>query len=504
MSPSIPTGASLGRSFDGDADVVVIGSGAGGAVAAHALAEAGARVVCLEEGPHVTRERFSGRQIEAMRSLYKLHGLTAAVGAPTIPIPTGSSIGGTTTINAGTSLRTPDPLVERWRRDFGHEATPEEMHEHFDAIERVMPIAEVPPRLLGKNSEAVKLGAERLGWAAGPMPRNAPTCHGCCRCVLGCPEDAKLSMNISFVPAGIAKGARFFSRMRVRRIEHRGGRATAVSGLLLDDDGRRAGRFRVRCRAVVVACGAIYTPILLSESGLDRGSRHVGRHLRLHPAARAVGVFDRPIRGWKGVLQGYRVDEFAHEGVKLEGVFVPPGLLAAALPFFGKKNFDVVSSYENMAVFGTMAQDDSPGRVLGSVLGFPRIRYELTQRDADRVKKGIWAIGRIFFAAGARAVYTGIFGFERFGGVDELDRLLDVRVRPSALEVLSMHPHGTVRMAESARLGAADPSGLLFGSPNVWVADGSLFPSALGVNPQLSIMGYARRTALRVARALRS
>jgi len=376
------------------------------------------------------------------------------------------------------------------------------MHRHFDALERVMPIARVPPHLLGRNSELAKLGAERLGWKGEVLTRNAPSCHGCCRCVLGCPEDAKLSMNISFVPAGIRAGARYFSRMRVRRIEHRSGRATAVTGRLLDDAGRRAGEFHIRCRAVVVAAGAVYTPILLMKSALDRGSRHVGKNLRLHPAARAIALFDRPVRGWKGVLQGYKVDEFAHEGVKLEGVFVPPGLLAPALPFFGKENFDIVSHYENMAIFGAMAQDESPGRVQGSVLGFPRMSYELLQRDADRIVKGVWAIGRMFFAAGARAVYSGIFGHERFDGVDALDRLLERPIAPSHLEVLSMHPHGTARMAKTAKLGAVDLEGRLFGTPNVYVADACVFPTAIGVNPQLTIMGYARRTALEIARSL--
>ncbi len=502
MKLAIPTGASLGKRFEHETDVVVIGSGAGGAVATHALAEAGVRVVCLEEGAHVTREEFSGRQIEALRSLYRFDGLTAALGAPTIPIPMGCSIGGTTTINAGTSLRPPDDVMRRWRDEHGHDASPDEMHRHFDALERVMPVARVPPHLLGGNSELAKLGAERLGWTGEILPRNAPTCHGCCRCVLGCPEDAKLSMNISFVPAGIAAGARYFSRMRVRRIEHRGGRATAVTGRLLDDAGRRAGDFRIRCRAVVVAAGAVYTPILLQKSALDRGSRNVGRHLRLHPSARAVALFDRPVRGWKGVLQGYKVDEFAREGIKLEGLFVPPGLLAPALPFFGKRNFDIVSRYENMAIFGALAQDDSSGSVHGSVLGFPRMRYTLEQRDADRIVKGVWAIGRMFFAAGARAVYSGIFEHERFASVDELDRLLDRPLPPSHLEVLSMHPHGTARMAATPKLGAVDLQGRVFGTSNVYVADACVFPTAIGVNPQITIMGFARRTAQGVARGL--
>jgi choline dehydrogenase-like flavoprotein len=503
MKLDIPSGATFGRRFEMSTDVVVIGSGAGGAVATHALAEAGLQVACIEEGPHVTREQFSGRQLEAMRQMYRLNGMTAAFGVPSIPVPMGSNIGGTTTINAGTSIRTPPELFARWQRECGHRATPEEMAEHFDAIERVMPVAPVPEHLLGGNSSIVKLGTARLGWSAGPIPRNAPSCHGCCRCVLGCPEDAKLSMNISFVPAGLRAGARYFSRLRAERIEHRRGRAHAVAGELVSDDGKRAlGRFRIGCRAVVVAAGAVYTPILLKKNGLDRGSKHVGRHLRLHPAARAVGLFDHAVRGYKGVLQGYYVDEFAREGVKLEGVFVPPGLLAPALPFFGAENFHVISEYDNMAIFGTMAQDESPGSVDGDFMGVPRMRYSLSQRDADRVVKGVWAIGRIFFEAGAREVYSGIYRHERFGSIDELDRLLEQRVPPSWLEVLSMHPHGTVPMASSPARGALDLEGRPWDTDNVFVADGSIFPTALGVNPQLSIMAYARRIALGVARRL--
>ncbi len=500
MSLPIPDGSSLGPRFAESTDVVVIGSGAGGAVAAHALAEAGMRVLCLEEGPHVTREQFSGRQLDATRQLYRLDGMTLALGTPAVVIPMGCSIGGTTTINAGTSFRTPDERLARWRADFGHTTTGDELAAHFEAVEKVMPVAPVPDRLLGENSGVVKAGAAKLGWSAAPIPRNAPTCCGCCRCVLGCPEDAKLSMNISFVPAGIRAGARYFSRMRVRRILHRGGRASGVEGDLIGPGGReRAGRFRVDARMVIVAAGAIYTPILLQRSGLHRGSRHAGRHLRLHPATRAIGVFDRPIRGWKGVLQGFYVDEFAKEGVKIEGVFVPPGLLASALPFFGVENFEIMRHYEHLAVFGTMAQDDSPGSVEGELFGVPRIRYQLTQRDADRIVKGVWAIGRIYFEAGARAVYAGIHGFERFRSVDELNRLLDRPVPPSHLEVLSMHPHGTVPMGASPALGAVDLDGRVHGTENVYVADGSIFPTTLGVNPQLSIMAYARKTAMGIA-----
>lgn len=503
MNLSILSGSQLGASFEASADVVIVGSGAGGAVAAHRLAEQGLRVICLEEGPHVTRERFSGRQLEATRQLYRLDGMTVALGQPSVVIPLGCSIGGTTTINAGTSFRTPDTLLERWKNEFGHTVTPEHLAAHFDALERIMPVSRVPDHLLGGNSEVVKQGAKKLGWSAGPIPRNAPHCHGCCRCVLGCPEDAKLSMNISFVPAGIAAGVQYFARMRVRRIVHRGGQATGVSGDLLAEDGKRAqGTFFVAAKAVVVAGGAIFTPILLRKSGLHRGSKHIGTHLRLHPATRAVGVFDQPVRGWKGVLQGYFVDEFEREGVKLEGVFVPPGLLAAALPFFGAQNAAIMKDYANLAIFGTMAQDDSPGGVYGETLGVPRMMYRLSQADADRIVKGVWAIGRIFFAAGAKAVYAGIFRHERFSSPEELDQLLRYPIKPSHLEVLSMHPHGTVPMAATRNLGGVDLDGRVWGTRNVYVADGSVFPTSLGVNPQLSIMAYARHTADQLARTL--
>lgn len=502
MKPTIVSGAELGPRFETEADVVVIGSGAGGAVAVHALAAAGLKVICLEEGPHVTSDQFSGRQVEATRQLYRLDGMTTAVGIPSVVMPMGRSIGGTTTINAGTSFRTPEELMHGWTSRYGHDAKPVEMAEHWDAIEKIMPVGKVPPHLLGGNSEAVAKGCQALGWSGGPIPRNAPTCHGCCRCVLGCPEDAKLSMNISFVPAGISAGATYLSQMRVHRIVHQGGVASAVEGdLLADAGGRVGGKFSIRAKTVVVAAGAIYTPILLRRSGLHRGSRHVGRHLRLHPATRAVGVFDHAIEGWKGVLQGYYVDEFAKEGVKMEGVFVPPGLLAAALPYFGAQNFEIMRHYANLAIFGTMAQDDSPGGVDGEIFGMPRMRYMLTQADADKIVKGVWAIGRIYFAAGARQVYAGIYRNAVFNNVDELDKLLKAKIPPSYLEALSMHPHGTTPMAVEAKLGAVDLQGKVFGTRNVYVADGSIFPEALGVNPQLSIMGYARRIAMGIAAA---
>lgn len=500
MKLSIPVGESLGPHYRDAADVVVVGSGAGGAVAAHALAESGLKVLCLEEGPYVTREDFSGRQIDAAHRMYRLDGTMVALGTPAVVVAAGATIGGTTTINAGTSFRTPDERILEWKGRFGHTSNPQDLAPHFDALERVMPVAPVPDSLLGENSGVVKLGARRLGWSAGPIPRNAPNCRGCCRCVLGCPEDAKLSMNLSFVPAGIRAGARYLSRMRVRRILHRGGKATGVEGDLLSADGsRRTGSFEIEARSVVAAGGAIYTPILLKRSRLHRGSRHVGRHLRLHPATRAVGVFDRPIRGWKGVLQGYHVDEFAREGVKIEGVFVPPGLLAPALPFFGAENYEIMKNYENLAIFGTMAVDDSPGGVDGEIWGLPRIRYQLTQADADKMLKGIWAIGRIFFEAGARTVYAGVYRHERFRNVEELDRLLSDPIPPAFMEALSMHPHGSVPMASTANLGGVDLDGKVFGTENVYVADGSIFPTTLGVNPQLSIMAYARKIALGVA-----
>jgi choline dehydrogenase-like flavoprotein len=499
MSIRIESGAALaekGSLFQTSVDVVVVGSGAGGAVATYELAKAGLKVLCIEEGPHVTKEQFSGRQLDAMRQLYRLDGMTAAAGIPAVVIPMGSSIGGTTTINAGTSFRTPDSKLEEWRVRYGHMATAREMADHFDAIQTIMPVATVPDHLLGNNSGVIKEGAAKLGWRGGPIPRNAPTCHGCCRCVLGCTEDAKLSMNISFVPAGIREGATYLSRMRAVKISQTRGRETGVMGEMMSEDGRRrVGKFDIRAKAVVVAAGAVYTPILLRRSGLHRGSAHTGRHLRLHPSTRAVGIFDKPIQGWKGVLQGYYVDHFAAEGVKMEGLFVPPGLLAAALPFFGPENFEIMRHYENMAIFGTMAEDDSPGGVYGDVLGIPQMSYRLTQKDADKIIKGVWAIGRMYFEAGARTVYAGIHQHEKFSSVDELDGLLRHRIPPSSLETLSMHPHGTVPMASDARLGAVDLDGRPFGTENLYVADGSIFPSTLGVNPQFSIMAYARRTA---------
>jgi choline dehydrogenase-like flavoprotein len=496
--------------LDGDdrvelqADVCVIGTGAGGAVAAAELAEAGLDVVALEEGAHHRLADFGGPPLQMMRRLYRDDGLTATVGAPSIVVPVGRCIGGTTVINAGTCFRTPDAVLHAWRAEAGAAALgPDAMRPYFDAVESFLGVAPVPDDLLGPNGATVARGVRALGWSGGPIRRNAPGCRGRGLCIFGCPENAKQSMNISYVPRAAAAGARFVARCRAERVRLDHGEVREVLGRIVDPHGRARGWVRVACRAAAVACGTLFTPLLLRRSDVADRSGQVGRNLRLHPATRIVGLFPERIESWRGVLQGFYVDQFHDDGIMLETVSVHPGVLAAALPGFGRAAQEVMTRFAHMAVLGVMVHDDSRGQVRGAPGGLLLATYRLGRDDISRLQRGVAAGARIMFAAGAQEVLTGIFGHETLRGEPDVRALEEsTRVRARDLELMSLHPMGTARLGADPDAAVVDEDLAVHGAEGLCVMDASVFPTSLGVNPQISIMALTTRAARRLAERL--
>lgn len=220
-----------------DADVCVIGAGAGGAVAAAELAEGGARVVVLEQGPHHDPEAFTARPPEMLARLYRDGCQTATVGAPPILLPLGRGVGGTTLVNSGTCFRTPAHVLERWAREFGLELDEATLRPCFERVEQALSIAEVTAELAGANAAVARRGAERLGWSHGYLRRNARGCVGSGVCVFGCPTSAKQHTGITYIPRAIAAGARIVTGADVRQIVLEGGHARGVCARLADGRG---------------------------------------------------------------------------------------------------------------------------------------------------------------------------------------------------------------------------------------------------------------------------
>lgn len=493
-----------GKDLELEAEVVVIGSGAGGAATAAALAERGLDVVVLEEGGHYERKDFSTEPVEMMRLLYRDFGLTTVLGvpgSPSFPLPMGRCVGGSTTINSGTCFRAPPRVIERWRHELGlTSVSADALAPFFERVEHDIHV-EVPPlETIGKNGILMHRGAEALGLRSGVIPRNAKGCRGSGVCCFGCPTDGKQSTLVSYVPRAIAAGARLYADVRVERVVAERERARGVEGTALDrETGLPKAKVTVRAPVVVVACGTALTPVLLQRSKIGSSSGQLGRGLHVHPATKIMAMFDEEVRCWEGVPQSYYVNEWHDEGILLEGIALPPALGAMSLPFVGREHAYLMERYDHIASWGVMVSDTSHGRVRPAFRGFPIITYQLTQPDARRVIVGLAHCAEIAFAAGAEAVYTSVHGIPTLRGREDIDRLLRATIKAEDIELIAFHPLGTARMGATASDGVVDPWLETHDVDGLFVIDGSVFPTSLEVNPQLTIMAFALRTAEHIA-----
>ncbi len=331
-----------GRDHEGDldldADVVVIGSGAGGAVIATELALAGQRVVVVEEGPHVDHVAHGAmRPSESLRNVWRTSGLGVAIGlgdSPSINVMMGRCIGGSSMLTGGVCFRIPEHVLRAWRNERGlHAFSSESLAPTYESVERAMHVEEVPIALRSRGVDLFAHGARSLGYALTSMRRNTRGCDGRARCNFGCPHGAKLSVDQSYLPRAIDRGAMIWSDCLVERIVMEGDRATGVVGRLLDANRKARGHFRVHARRVVVAAGSVHTPIVLRRAGVN--SKHLGRHMTLHPAYRVAARFDETIDAHRGALQSAYSDHFEDEKITLTAMFVPRGVLGAMMPGAG-------------------------------------------------------------------------------------------------------------------------------------------------------------------------
>jgi len=467
---------------DEQCDVVVVGSGAGGATAARLLAEAGLDVIVLEAGALHDASTYTTDPLDALARMYRDGGLTVLEGRPAIPLPLGRCVGGTTVINSGTCVRTPPDVLERWRAEHGIAWAPS-LEEEFDSIEADLSVTPLAAAAAGANAAPCRRGAEALGIANRAVRRNAGEVIRCGTCPTGCAIDAKQAMHVSELPRAVAAGARIRAGVSVTRIRMRGGRAAGVDARVAGGSGD-TGSYSVHARAVILAGGAIGTPELLLRHGLNGA---VGRNLHVQPACWVGARFDEEIRGWDGVMQSWHVDEWRSRGVFLEATFTPLPFGAHWLPGVGREFGDRLADIGKLAVIGVHLCDESSGRVRLRG-GAARLGYRLTGADAEKLGFGIARAADILFAAGAREVYPQVAGFTSIGPGDQAR--LESGVRPAHLRLEAFHPMGTAAIGT-----VTDSAGQLRELPGAYVADGSLLPTALGVNPMITIIAMARRIA---------
>jgi choline dehydrogenase-like flavoprotein len=461
-----------------ETDFCVVGAGGGGAVVAAELAEAGARVVLLEQGSGHDPDGFTARPPEMLAKLYRDAGQTSTIGSPPILLPLGKGVGGTTLVNSGTCFRTPAHVLARWANEFGLELEESTMGACFERVERSLSVSEVTPELAGANAAVARRGAQRLGWSHGFLRRNARGCVGSGVCVFGCPTSAKQHTGITYVPRALRAGAELLTNADVRELLVERSRVRGVVAQLA-----RHERLEVRARETILACGAIHTPLLLARSRVPNASGQLGHNLSLHPATAAFALMDEEVNMARGVPQSFYVDEFAAEGIMFETVAGPPAYAAMALPLSGGEHDRAMAQYPRLAQLGLMVSDSSRGSV-HAIGRRAVIRYSLDAADLDRVRRGLERIERLLRAAGAREVYLPL-----------PPAVAPAAARARDLRLMAFHPLGTARADARASHGVVDGELAVHGLHGLHLADGSVVPSSLGVNPQITIMALATRLA---------
>jgi long-chain-alcohol oxidase len=484
-------------------DVCVIGSGAGGGVAAAVLAQAGLDVVVLEAGAHYEDHDFVFSELDAYRRLYvAAAALTTTDGG--VGLLAGSCVGGTTTINYTTCFRTPDEVRTEWGEPF----TSRDFDTSLDAVCERLGVNKAEGRP-SKRDEVMGRGLDRLGWHVEAMPRNTRGCEQgtvCGRCGFGCPLGAKQSTLVTWLVDAQTAGARILASTQAQRVEIVNGAVRAVHAQTSDGD-----TVVVRARAVVVCGGALHTPVLLRASGLT--NENVGRHLHLHPTTGVSGVFDEEILPWEGTMQALYSDQHrdldgAGYGLKYETAPVHAGVLVAFAPWESAgEHAELIAELPQLTGIGLLLRDRSEGEVRTGRAGGPRVRYRLNPGDIGHVRIGLDGAAQILEAAGARRIFSSHarpVSYEP-GKTPREQFLRDadaVGYGPGRCTFYAFHPMGSARLGSSPATSATQPDGETWEARGLYVMDGSSFPSASGVNPMITIEALAHLNATRLAAKL--
>ena len=482
-----------------EAEVVVVGTGAGGAVVGTELAEAGRDVLFVEEGGYHPTSSFNPYLTESIPRLYRDAGGTIILGRPPIPYAEGRCVGGSTVVNGGMTWRPPEAVLAEWERitkqpDLG----PKGMGALFDHVEARIHAKLQHPSTIGRDSLLLREGAERLGWRYDENRRAQDRCVGSNQCITGCPTGAKQSTLVSYMPHALERGARCLTEVRVHSLWIEGGRCVGVLGKAVNPLTRDEDiDIRVRAKAVVVACGAVQTPFLLLGHRLGRRSGQLGRNFLCHPNTKVVAIYPDDVHAWKGVSQAGQIREFRDEGILMAENAVPPGTAAAQVPFLGQEAIDLMRRYNAMAMTGVLVEDSHAGSV-SRRFGAPMARYTITKYDHARFLRGVRYLATLHFEMGAEKVILPFSNFHVAESVDDLGRIERTQRSRSTIELFTVHMMGTCRMGSRPDYSVVNLDGELWDLPGCYVADASLFPTAVGVNPQVTIMALATRVARRL------
>jgi choline dehydrogenase-like flavoprotein len=496
-------------------DVVIVGSGAGGGVTAEILAEAGLAIALVEEGPLASSSEFRMREREAYPRLYQ-----ESAGRQTrdkaITILQGRCVGGSTTVNWTSSIRTPASTLRQWREVHGlADMTEAALAPWFARMEERLAIAPWPVAP-NENNDVLRRGCEKLGIPTTAIPRNVKGCWNLGYCGMGCPTNAKQSMLVTTIPAALDRGATLLHRARVVSLQMRGDRVASCEVRGIASGGADPGPYRLRLRArhFVLAAGSIGTPAILLRSFAPDPYALVGRRTFLHPTVVSAAVMPGKVEGYYGAPQSIYSDHFLEggpgggAGFKLESGPTHPILVGITMPGFGARHAELMAKLPNLQVVIALMRDgfhdgSRGGRVQLRPDGTPLLDYPIGAHLWEGMRRALLAMAEVQFAAGALQVMPA---HEAAAPVDSWAKakaaIEALPMRALALRVMSAHVMGGCPMGAEARDSVVDSSGRHHQLRNLSIHDASIFPTSLGANPQLSIYAQAARLSHPLAEGL--
>lgn len=478
-----------GAPYELEADYVVVGSGAGGASAAVALARGGANVAIVEAGAWRDPDDYPSSTYGAMRDLFDDWGAQITRGRALWPIVQARTVGGTTVINSAICVRTPEDIFDQWEREHGLAPMRDRIWKLQERIEEELCVEEVPPEARGQSNRLAMIGAEKAGYDSHWIKRYVKGCQGSGQCLQGCKRQRKQSTNLNYVPEVLARGGHVVSSAPVDRVRFEKKRAIGVSGSFVHPRTRaRGAKFFVRAKkAVVVAASTTHSPALLERSGVK--SKALGRGFRAHPGTGVFGVYDEPVDMNTGATQGwastaYRVDP----GLKLETLSIPFEMVASRLAGGGTTLMQRLLEYRHICMWVHAVRAESVGTVHNGFGDRPVVKYTLGRADMERFRQGMYLVAKTHVAAGVKKLIPGIFGWPYEMSPDDVEKFKEAPLDPRAYIAILSHIFGGCTMGSDPARSVVDSRGRVHGYEALVVADGSVIPTNLGVNPQHTIM----------------
>ena len=487
-------------------DVVIVGSGPTGAVAAYNLVEMGLDVILLEAGPVRRPADFSRDAARTLAEVCFEGGLRALRGRTLVPTMQARVLGGGSHMNSAICVRTPQFCFDDWRSRHGIQSISREVLDpHYDRIEAFLGVEPTAERFLGRKNTLFREACEAVGISSEPMRRNAVGCNGCSECFTGCPDRAKRSMEVSYIPAAVKQGLRVMTSIQVEQLLHDGRRASGVRGSVVEPAGNRPSHpVEIRARATVLAAGCLATPVILQKSDAPDPARLIGKDLHTHPGAAIMGTFPDPVEPWVGATQGFHSLARLERGYKLEVIWSPPAVLAVRLPGFGAELKEHLSRLRYSAFWDAFfALKHSTGSVRarkGRNLN-PIVKYSISTEDMPCIQEGLVTLVEMFFAAGATKVLPGIHGvpavIDSEAGIRALRR---ADLKPEHVILAATHLFSTTRMGPDPASSVVGEDGQMHHLEHCYILDTGIMPRSPAVNPMLTAMALADRLAQEIGR----